>query len=138
VAQTRFNGCRDSNIAVVKKSATIKNDFKNKDGEGTGTNQENTQTFVEHRDYYFSGVKANSGARVNFQVGMMNAMKAPEPTPFMGGNMLQVNGKIKQQIAEQECCPMTGAKKIIYKSPVVFLCDERALYGKATQCDSQQ
>jgi len=51
---------------MVKQSATIKNDFKNKDRQGTGANQNNTQTFVDHRDYYFSGVKAHSGTGINF------------------------------------------------------------------------
>ena len=96
-AQDAIEPERQPHIAVVEERGGVQQDFEDEHGNGWCTEHGDGRELDQHGKKDFAGMKPQSGRHIEFQIGVMHPVQAPQQRHRVKRDMLTVDCEIEQK-----------------------------------------
>ena len=96
-AQDAVERARQPHIAVVEQRGGVQQDFEDEHGERRRAEHGDGGELDRHGKKDFAGMEPQSSCHVEFQIGVMHAMQAPQQRHRVKAHMLAVDREIEQK-----------------------------------------
>ena len=91
---------RIADIPMIEHGGSVQEDFENQNRRGKGADEKDDDDLDAHGQEDLYRMEANSGRHIEVHIGVVDHVKAPEERNGMEHDVLEVDGQVKDEHAE--------------------------------------